>query len=629
MIVNGNYQYFDFAENKPKLIEAFVSYYGEEFRERITYIINNINYHGYHSEEFVSLKYFELLKSHKTELTDIILKKYNLPHNGIRENIFLNQDDYPDFWKCLMGGQFVDTLDISDEEKEKIHNTRKLITEQFYLSNENPADNFLEILKFRKIYVDAVREIEKKYQYDVFQDIDLFDKQFTIAVDNFKSKAKEIGYIGDLSFFDTINPNENKMEEILFSGDLRVPGLVEAFTTNISDLIENTEEKNVDRLFYICKRLEYLSLIGVKFKYLDPVNLYNIESNESVDYILKEYEYQKSNMSISLKYKYPNIKNFDKLYSQGQFIPTEIADKLEEARNTEIAKLYNCCKFGENISIDNWIKKLNGDSPFDFFASSSFGNNKLYNVERDVYMCEDPIYLQRDFILNLIHEINHELSFGYKADIDSLYVREGADESTFDLKGSDVSKECTYNNDALIGVEEVWNELQAEKIAEIFFSQNPDYQIPNYGDGCQVMCCNYNNFYFLLKDLFDLYEEDIKRAKLDINYNFYKRHGLTTTKLQTYYEYYKSKIINKFKNTGVVDFYKVLELAYLCKYFEVEIMPKIDGMFSEELLDDEEFLKTISKETKDKILQLIESKKKIMRRIIKESPPQSQEDYQI
>jgi hypothetical protein len=322
-----------------------------------------------------------------------------------------------------------------------------------------------------------------------------------------------------------------------------------------------------------------------------------------------------------MKYKYPNVKNFDKLYSRGQFIPTEIADKIEEARNTEIAKMYNFCKFGENISLENWIKKLNGDTPFNYFASSSFGDNKLYNVERNVYMLEDPIYSQRDFIHNLIHEVNHELSFMYKAFLEKLYVREGADEYTFSLNGSDVSEECSYSNDLMIRVEEILNELQSEEITEIFYLQNPDYEIPNYGDGNQIMYCNYRNFYFLFRGLFNLFKDEINRAKVDVNYNFFKYHGLENNYLKTLIEYFKSIFVNMKKGTGVVDFYKVLELASLAEYFEVELLPKIDGMFSEELLEDDKWKTIMSEETKNKIEELIVKRNKIMRDIIRESLP--------
>jgi hypothetical protein len=204
MIVNGNYEFLDFDKIKPLLIDAFVSYYGEEFRDRISDVIDEINYHGYHSEEYVSVEYFKLLQNHRKEIVDIVLKKFDLPYNGVRENILLNNIEYPDIWKCLFGGQFLDNMNLTDEEKANIHKMRKLLTTEFCLSDENPTENFLGILKLRKTYRDAVREIERKYNYDVFKDIDLFDKLFTDAIENFKKRAKEIGYIGDLSFFDTI-----------------------------------------------------------------------------------------------------------------------------------------------------------------------------------------------------------------------------------------------------------------------------------------------------------------------------------------------------------------------------------------------------------------------------------------
>lgn len=238
-------------------------------------------------------------------------------------------------------------------------------------------------------------------------------------------------------------------------------------------------------------------------------------------------------------------------------------------------------------------------------------------------MLEDPTYIFVDFIHNLIHEINHAISFQFIDLINKLYIREGADESLFKIKnGYKVNEECEFNNDALITVEETWNELQAEKITEIFFTLFPDFSIPNYEDSDRTMNCNYTNYYFLLKDVYDLYEEEIKKSKIDINYNFYKRHGLESSNFKTYIEYYKSQIINKFnKNTGVVDYYKILDLAYLTEYFKVEILSKFDRMFTQDLLSDEEFLNSLSQETRDRLFEIVEKKNKVVASIIRESPP--------
>ena len=43
MIINGNYKYIDFEGLKPKFIDAFTKYYGEEYREVITDRINSID----------------------------------------------------------------------------------------------------------------------------------------------------------------------------------------------------------------------------------------------------------------------------------------------------------------------------------------------------------------------------------------------------------------------------------------------------------------------------------------------------------------------------------------------------------------------------------------------------------
>ncbi|MBE5757908.1 MAG: hypothetical protein E7345_03140 [Clostridiales bacterium] len=626
MIVNGNYEFFNFHKHKDKFIEAFVQFYGEEYREIITYRINEINYHPFHSEEYVSYKYQEYLKTFKDEINKRLLEKYGLPKNGVRENIILS-DKYKDMWICLLGGQFFESVDINEEEKQKIRDVRKLITDEFNLSTESETSNFLDILKFRKNYVDIVRDIEKEYSCEVFRDIDYYDKYYPFVIKFVERKSKEAGYLGEIINSDTINPIEKMSEKILFGGDITVPGLISAFTTHSNEIVDYREDKNADRLFIICQRLEYLSLIGVELKYIDKDYIYDISTEEDVDRILKEYEYQVYNYNIPEKFDYSkNFKNYKKNYKYGEFIPTKLADEIENIRINELAEFYCKPRFSGSLRKDEWFKKIKDDEKngitLEFFSNTFFRNNKIYDLRRNIFINEDPNYSMEDFIRNLIHEINHCVSFQFKENIEEVRIREGLDECYFKINNNlNVGRYCEYTNDALCLAEETVNELQASEIYDIFISLFPDFIIPNYEDNDNKSYCNYTNYNFILEDFYNLYKDDILRAKVDIDYNLYRSHDLTCGMVSSYINYFKHKIKNKIKPDGVIDFFKFCELANLTIEFKQEVCPYLDELFTPDLLSDEKFLNSIPADVLDKIFDIIRRKSKIMEQLIRECPP--------
>ena len=67
MIYNVNYYYSTFENIKDDLIEAYVRYYGEEYRDQIEEKINKVKYYPFHNSEYVKTITIRISKNFVTK----------------------------------------------------------------------------------------------------------------------------------------------------------------------------------------------------------------------------------------------------------------------------------------------------------------------------------------------------------------------------------------------------------------------------------------------------------------------------------------------------------------------------------------------------------------------------------
>ena len=75
MIYNGNYDYSTYDKIKDDLIEAFVRYYGEKYRESITEKVNKMKYSPYHPLEYLIEYHNKFIKEFRSDILNTFFRK--------------------------------------------------------------------------------------------------------------------------------------------------------------------------------------------------------------------------------------------------------------------------------------------------------------------------------------------------------------------------------------------------------------------------------------------------------------------------------------------------------------------------------------------------------------------------
>lgn len=616
MIFNGNYTYDTCDEYKDILVESFIEYYGEQYRDSINKKLDNLILKTYHTSDYIEKYYDKFICRFREEILDNFVDKFKLKRNETLDELVFGKNKSISESKltlaCDGGIDVKNNIHFSEDGKKLISRYRKKIFNELNIDGTD-EEKYLILNELKKGFLDSVKDVEKKYDLDVFKDIQRMEENKNESIKKFYENIKYSGYIvsekekdilkePDFDYTQTYKLPSNN---VLFSDDLCNPGIMNSFTTFCSERLDKGER--IEKDIVIVYRLLYLiSFADTRFKYLTPEKINEIyfklkaswpnklNAEDEIN-LIKEYEYQKKQPELisdrinNEEYPHKYLKND---WKKGNFVPAKVADKLEEIR-TDCAnfKTWNTIYEKNDYSEDF-------DERFENFALKYYEDGSILDPNCMVYINEDWSDNFKSYFGIVIHEFNHVLAHDIPYEIndknfknkESVGLR--AYGKTKDMKVDEIIKETDNLN-----IEEYVNENQAKEIFKIFTKKcKQNGKATTLGDKVlekgEDFSCLYDLFGLVAEDFYKLYHDELKTLTIDKDYNMYFKYDLPTNIKETisntiktlYYKNFKKK---QYYNDGLVDIKNVEKLSKLIDKLKVEVIDELDnrGYSSEFLLN--------------------------------------------
>ena len=211
MIYNGNYDYSTYDKIKDDLIEAFVRYYGENYRESITEKVNKMKYSPYHPLEYLVDYHNKFIKDYRLDILSTFFKKIGVRKTDARMDAVWEKDQDLSKINILnsnFGGMDFRSSDFDDDIKETVASSREKIAQAFNLNNLSEEEFYSTLMEYRKKFDDSINEVEKKNSCDVFDDMQTIRKNRVAAFKDFLNDVIKTGYGVSKSDYELVNdPN--------------------------------------------------------------------------------------------------------------------------------------------------------------------------------------------------------------------------------------------------------------------------------------------------------------------------------------------------------------------------------------------------------------------------------------
>lgn len=634
MIINGDYKFIDFDKLRGQFIEVFSEYYGEKYRDIITKTINDIEYHPYHTMDFVCDYYNEYMFTHSDELSSIFFEIIGVERTPELDKLIMpkSADMQPEIFLAVSGGEDIaNDHTLTPEGKEYVANLRQSIKEAFNFQG-NDQEVYQKIIGLYNAYIQAESITDQNNICEVSRDINQLLINSNSALIQYLREAKDYGY--DVSFDDiayvtkeNFNPNfvqYLRCKDVLFGDELNTPGLISNFTSKSNKILKTG--KDYQKIEIITERLKYIASLKIPFLYITPEMLYEPSDDPAWrDKVLAEYEYQKK---MEYDFNYIDYFGYDdnqlkKNFKKGQFFPEELADRLEDIRDRCCNELVYDCKFYEK----RYPYPINAS--FEYFTIFDYKNRNIDEPYSAIYFKEDHLFKDEDLLRIMIHEVNHAISHNFSL-TDDKYVTSkiGLNYKVRERDGEKIvfdGPDPLYYNDIVQLSEENENERQAKELLEIYKSKYPvDLGFAEdtiYKFTPEKFNCGYEAYNFLIEDFYNRYHDQLKRHKVDPAYNIYFDHNLPLNAFENIMCHLTDKFNRTFRKSkyarnGILDFYKVEKLSKVINEFNSDIIP--DLLRNKLLIDEEIDYDNLDSETYIKILRLLAKKDKIMSKIFRD-----------
>lgn len=633
MIINGNYNYLNFNEIKDNLIETFVQYYGEEYRNSIIEKINALNLYPYYSLDYVEEYYDRYLLKFKDEIFDEFFKKLNIERNESLEKLLIKKDEF--LKDNIINIANLCNSDMSfygEESKKIIKRAQNKVTKAFNLSS-NENTNKKEIQYLQKKLLESIKDIEKKYPCQVFEDIETIDKNKINSIKEYLEILKnEIGYRVDEQDLKKLEDKKFGIEDlytlksdyILFNFDLSVAGKIESFSSDANEII--LKGNKYEKLGIILDRLIYVKSNGTKMKYFENQSLSQLKyrelTEEEENLILSEYEYQKSNYENIKNSPLINVseKNLKKYCKKGQFVPTHIADQIKSVRLLLNNKSLNNCNFNYNLYNHNMLGDLEN------YAINWYKDNYILKPTSEIFIKDEGRIIDKHFLMIIIHEINHAISHGMPIKITNNFAEEKENVDIIKYRKNDkleiIGNEFESN---LTLLAENINQRQSRELFDLY-TKNYKFK-QNKRDGVMPKAkkfkISYEYYNILTKEFFELLKDNLKLQNIDPTYNIFFDHNYTNSKVGNILNFVKEKFNrtfnkdNYFRSDGIVDFKNACDLNKLIEQFEEFITPHIynANLSVEQAQNEDEIYAVLDNESRLIFYNIMNKKNKIIEKI--------------
>lgn len=649
MIKNGNYE--DIYEGiKDYIIEAFVKYYGEKYRDVVEKKINTTEVIGFDTREYVERYYDEYILKYRDEILDTFYKKLDIKRDLYLDSIIWSYGkplSFAEINLAAIGGCCPEDFEFTIVSEMKIKNCRQDIYDYFgsELDDKDEKEKYRILKLFRKAFVDSVKEIEAKYPCDVFTDIDNLEKNivdysktFLKEVDKYYSLSEDDRKVldkPDLDLLDIYNTDNNA---IFMNCDLGFAGSIEAFTSDNTELLEDENANEDSKLEIIIDRLIFLAdNTDAQFHYFEKDSIYDLRNrlnvpadNKSrqaiISQIFAEYDYQRDNFVLNDRIKI-DTKSKIKAWSHGEFVPSVVADSIEGQRKLYASLCQKNLMYYKTIADNMEEYEEAVVRGFEGLNQRYFKNNSIYKPFSKIFLREENASIDiNKYIAILVHELNHSMTLSMPYEISKKYFK----------TKTNITHNLTEHNNLTVGnfadstttdqFEEYINERQTQEIMPILHKilENNNVEFDNDGileKPSSFSKIHYNFYEFLLEDFYELFRDELKAINVEDNFEFNFDFSMPVNNGEKIVE----MITRRFKRifgrkkyfcNGLVDIHYISELGALVDYFNEEIVPFIAraNITTEEFKDRRNWLR-LPKAIQMKLFALLKKKEKLMAKI--------------
>ena len=485
----------------PTIIESFISFYGENHRERITNIFKNMQIITYCKPEDMN-DLIECTEIQKLEdLTTDLLNEINIENLDkltLKEILFDNITEYD----CIS------TLDSYNDylsgDKERLPETINLLKNFYPNVNETNIDELIQTNKFKELdnILSLYNQMLEKYEEFILSTREykeylkkchttkniLSKKYLKILLSKLKEELPIDEYLKfEEEYNNIINTSSNDediyTQNIYLNKDL-TPSLIESFNKKYDKLSESND-KDIKECIET-SRILYFKKLGL--------NLGN-----------KYIEYKRSEEAKKLT---PSITTVE--------ILTKLREKLYIKMKTEYYQTLP--EYQNNREIIDSLDLLDQDDGYNVYAyegnlTTTIPNIKMINNQYQIFSLV-LIYLgtAQEYIDHfIIHELNHAIETSLKSfdgknyqiiagwEIFTGNIQEIPDQENYYFE--EEKREYELLNETI-------NEMISQEITNILFSS--DNYIFNNSENAQIENgTNYEHTIFLVKEFYETYKQVI------------------------------------------------------------------------------------------------------------------------
>lgn len=507
---------FNIDDKIPILIECFVEFYGEKYRDIITERLNNTDIYFYRSpdnlKQSLNTEYRNLLIEKEKDFLD----KCNIPYNDKLLSSISIGDVEDNLFKFLYNYWEKEKNDtVKPFDTAMYNNSVKTFFSFFDEYSQNDKDKFLESLKenskwysFLVATMNDFKESNAEY-YDYINKCKQLKEELTSKsrIDfllsikdalNSSDREKVIAAKDNPSMFDYRSLDCN---ELLFSLSPEFPGTIAAFSSEANKTLES-DENEFSKMRIKDNRIAYFKSMGLDLG--DDYEAY-ITSEEAIKLTPKE----------------------------------EIVDAIENKRIEAVKErdkefITNTTEY-KSIEQSLSSKGFHDDTGFEYsiysknFGLTFVGPNYIMKdgkpfLKPNVFISQDPNNLQY-LDLFIIHELNHVVELELlEANNEKTVYRSG-----FDIAENYVDEELQKEADSKKRSYELFNEIINQKNAEAITTILHDKGIALVPspEGCYDKGrCSYTFGNILLNQFYDDFKNDLIEARINGNLDsFYEKIG--------------------------------------------------------------------------------------------------------
>lgn len=507
---------FNIDNKIPILIECFVEFYGEKYRDIITEKLSNTDIYFYRSPD-------NLKQSINTEYRNLLVEQ---------EKTFLDKCNVPcndDLLRAISFGDIEDTFFkylYSYWEKEKKGTIKDFDTIMYnncvktffgFLGeyDQSEKDKFLENLKANsERYTSLVTtmnnfKMSNKEYYDyINQCRQLKEKLTSKSRVDFLLSIKDALNSSDLEKVMSAKDNPSTLDyrklecnELLFSASPDFPGVIAAFSSEANKILES-EGNEFSKMNIMENRITYFKRIGLDLG--------------------KDYD------------TYKNNEDAVKLTPKAEIVDSIEEKRIEAVKERDKEFIMNTTEY-KSIEKNLSSKGFHDDTGFDHsiysanFGLTFVGPNYVIKdgkpfLKPNVFISQDPTNLQY-LDMFIIHELNHVVELELlEANSDKTVYRSG-----FDMCENYADKKLQEEADGKKRNYELFNEIINQKNAEAITTILHDKGIALVPspEGCYDRGnCSYTFGNILLDQFYDEYKSDLAEARINGNLDsFYQKVG--------------------------------------------------------------------------------------------------------